>query len=94
MTKMGDSKKAKKGISVHQGVLLDMSTDGELIDIENMKETWSEYTLKDGTLLKVKPIIMEIRRLKSHHATNGDPVYFVKSTVITDTVVSANLKKK
>jgi hypothetical protein len=92
MGKMSNSKKARKGIPTLP-MYMDTS-DGELIDIKELDEKWSEYVLKDGTILRVKPVIMEIRRLKKQFAPNGDPVYAVKNTLLTEIKAPANLKRK
>ena len=94
MTKASDKRKARRGILTPQMMTIDPSTDGEIVDVDNMKESWSEFTLKDKTVLRLKPVLVEVRKLKNHFAANGDPVYFVKSTVVSDTKIPDNLKRK
>lgn len=36
---------------------------GKLMNITDSKESWSEYTLDDGTKIKVKYVVTEIRLL-------------------------------
>jgi hypothetical protein len=57
------------------------STDVEIVDT---KEAWSEYRLADGTVLRVKPVMLAISRVEGAEATNGEPVYNMKSTLVTD----------
>jgi hypothetical protein len=54
------------------------------VDVVESKETWSEYRLTDGTVLRVKPIMIEISRVDDPDGTNGEPVYNMRSTLITD----------
>jgi hypothetical protein len=82
----------KKGLPVPRMVLNPVDT--EFVDIDKVNEQWSEYVLKDGATIRLKPVIIEIRKAKNQFAPNGDPIYFVKSTVITDTKVPDSLKKK
>jgi len=86
--------KGKKDMPVPFPNLVLNQVDTEFVDIKELNEQWSEYTLKDGATIRLKPVIIEIRKAKNQFAPNGDPIYLVKSTVITDTKVPENLKKK
>ena len=94
MTKASDTRKKSKGVKTSQEIIVDPSADGELVDIKGMDENWSEYTLKDGSVIRIKPVVIEVRRMKEHYAPNNDPIYFIKSTVITDTTINQSLKRK
>ena len=54
------------------------------IDVLEAKEAWSEYRLADGTILRVKPIMISVTRLDDAKTTDGEPVYTMKSTLVTD----------
>jgi len=92
MTKSSTTRKAKKGIS-SSSLSIDPS-DNQLMDVDDRKEAWCEYTLNDKTIIRLKPVIIEVRKIKNQTAPNGDPIYFVKSTVITDTIIPEHLKRK
>jgi hypothetical protein len=68
--------------------------DGELMDIEKHNEQWSEFTLKDGATIRIKPVVIEIRKLRNQFNQSGEPVYLVKSAVVTDAKVPDSLRKK
>ena len=51
---------------------------GEDIDFEEKEEHWNVYTLKDGTTLKIKLILVGIKRLKKH-GPDGTPLYMINS---------------
>ena len=63
------------------------------VDVLEAKELWSEYRLADGTVLRIKPIMIAVSRLEGEHTLDGDPVYNMKSTVVTDLRVPQELKK-
>ena len=63
------------------------------VDVLEAKELWSEYRLSDGTVLRIKPIMIAVSRLEGEHTLDGDPVYNMKSTVVTDLRVPQELKK-
>jgi len=54
------------------------------IEVVEAREAWSEYRLADGTLLRVKPIMIAVSRVGDTESANGEPVYNLKSTLVTD----------
>ena len=62
-------------------VSLQASSEGEVL---SAKEAWSEYRLADGTVLRVKPIMIDVSRVSEAETADGDPVYNMRSTLVTD----------
>ena len=60
---------------------LQSSTEIEMLEA---KERWSEYRLADGTILRLKPVMIAIFRADGQTTPEGEPVYNMKSTLITD----------
>lgn len=54
------------------------------IEILDTKERWSEYRLADGTVLRLRPVMIAVFRADGQFTADGDPVYNMKSTLITD----------
>lgn len=54
------------------------------VEVLEAREAWSEYRLADGTVLRVKPIMIAVTRMDGAEASNGEPVYNMKSTLVTD----------
>ena len=48
------------------------------------KEAWSIYHLSDGTTLRIKPVMIAVFKADGEQSADGDPVYSMKSTLITD----------
>ena len=63
------------------------------VDALEAKEVWSEYRLADGTVLRIKPVMITISRVEGEHTIEGDPVYNMKSTLVTDVRAPQELKK-
>ena len=63
------------------------------VDVLEAKELWSEYRLADGTVLRIKPVMIAVSRVEGEHTLDGDPVYNMKSTVVTDLRAPQELKK-
>jgi hypothetical protein len=68
------------------------STQSE-IEMLEAKEVWSEYRLADGTRLRIKPVMIAVFRADGQHTADGEPVYNMKSTLITDVRAPAGLTK-
>ena len=58
--------------------------DANEIEMLEAKENWSVYRLADGTTLRIKPVMIAVFRADGQQGPAGEPVYNMKSTVITD----------
>jgi hypothetical protein len=63
------------------------------VDVLEAKEVWSEYRLADGTVLRIKPVMIAVSRIEGEHTLDGDPVYNMKSTLVTDLRAPQELRK-
>ena len=75
------------------GLGYDPTGKTEPVDIVAMKDGWSEYTLADGTVLRVKAVILDVRRAVDQYSANGDPVYIVQATIVNHAKAPEKLKK-
>jgi hypothetical protein len=64
------------------------------VEIKKTDEQWSTYTLKDGTQLRLRPVMVGVSLIKGKFNAAGEPVYEFKSGVIVDTKVPAKMKRK
>jgi hypothetical protein len=62
----------------------DSAQNSTEIEMLEAKERWSEYRLADGTTLRLKPVMIAIFRADGQYTPDGEPVYNMKSTLITD----------
>jgi hypothetical protein len=53
------------------------------VDVLDAKERWNEYRLSDGTTMRVKSVVIAVFR-DGQQTADGEPVYSMKSTLITD----------
>jgi hypothetical protein len=44
-------------------------------DVVGSKDGWSEYTLDDGTVIRSRAAIIDVKRAIHQYNTNGEPVY-------------------
>ena len=66
---------------------------GRSVDFESTGENWNQYKLEDGSVLKIKTVLMEVMRL-DHYSDNGDPTYQFVAQQIVAVQVADNLKRK
>ncbi|HEX4614939.1 MAG TPA: hypothetical protein VH230_03400 [Stellaceae bacterium] len=67
----------------------DAMQDANEIEMLEAKENWSIYRLADGSTLRIKPVMIAVFRAEGQQGPAGEPVYNMKSTVITDVRVSS-----
>ena len=63
------------------------------VEMLEAKERWNEYRLADGTTLRLKPVMIAVFRADGQCTPDGEPVYNMKSTLITDVRAPATLTK-
>ena len=67
------AKKPKTGVASQQPPLEIVPSD--YVDIVQSNELWSEFTLKDGTVLRLKPSLVEVRKQRNKFSADGNPIY-------------------
>ncbi len=55
-------------------------------------EHWNEYLADDGSVLRLKPVVTQVLRLKDRHDANGDPMYILHSTNVVTVSAPDNLR--
>jgi hypothetical protein len=62
----------------------DSSENTTEVEVLDAKERWNEYRLADGTTMRVKSVVIAVFREDNRQTAEGEPVYSMKSTLITD----------
>jgi len=73
--------------------LLGVEFDVSEVPVVKMQENFNEYTLEDGTVLKVKGSLMTVYRVENQFLPDGTPVYFAFLSPVTK-VESSPLTKE
>lgn len=76
---------------------LGASNDGsehEIIEVASSEETWSIYTLADGTVVRVKPVMAEFIRVVGKFTEEGEPIYLMKGGLVPSLRVPKRLMRK
>jgi hypothetical protein len=71
----------------------DKMCPGETIAFESTSEPFSQYTLADGTTVKVKTVLLDAVRLETFD-DKGEPVYQFQFQQVLAAVAPDNLKRK
>jgi hypothetical protein len=70
-------------------------SEGTEIAVRESKEPWTELTLDDGTILRVKSVVASVVRVDGQYDQEGNPVYLIKAAQATSVVkVPDALRKK
>jgi hypothetical protein len=72
----------------------DPSGKMEPIDIVSSKDGWSEYTLEDGTILRVKAALLDVKRAVDQYSIDGDPIYLINAALVNQVRAPDKLKQK
>mgnify|MGYP001098697598 CR=1 FL=1 len=59
--------------------------EAEDLDFTEEQESWNVYKLSDGTTLKIRIVLQEVKRLKKWKP-DGSPIYVIASTNIVRAV--------
>jgi hypothetical protein len=65
----------------------------ESVDIESSKEGWSEYTLADGTVIRAKGVLLDVKKMVGQYNADGEPIYELQLTMVNQARVPDKLKK-
>ena len=62
--------------------------DGTEVSVTETVERWTEVRLEDGTVLKLKPVVITVIRLDGQYDQQGNPMYAVQGgqTMVIGTV--------
>lgn len=64
------------------------------LEFETKGEPWTLYSLEDGTTIKMKVLLLDVRRIEGEYTANGNPVYQIETQYIMGIDAPDNLKKK
>ena len=83
---------ASPTISVQLGY--DPKGPSEPVDIVSSKDGWSEYTLSDGTVIRAKGVLLDVKKMTGQFNPEGEPIYVLQLTMVNQARVPEQLKKK
>jgi hypothetical protein len=65
----------------------------KIVPITKSAENWSEFTLADGSKVRLRPIVASVRHIVGQYNAQGDPVYVLQATMVVDTIAAENLRQ-
>ncbi len=63
------------------------------MNVVGLKEGWSEYTLEDGSTIRTKAPLIDVKKAVGQFNTNGDPIYVIQMTFVNTVIAPDHLKK-
>ena len=67
--------------------------EAQQVDFVAEKEDWTIYKLSDGTVLKIKVVLVNIVRTSEHDPMTGNPIYAISTQLIVNSSSPQHLKK-
>lgn len=56
--------------------------DGTEVGLIESVERWTELKLEDGSILRVKPTILNVTRIDGHYDPQGNPMYAIQGSQV------------
>jgi len=56
------------------------TVDGSEVSVTESVDRWSEIKLDDGTVLRIKPLVISVTRVDGRYDPQGNPMYAVQGT--------------
>lgn len=63
-------------------------------DVVASKDGWSEFTLSDGSVLRLKASLLDAKRAVDQYGPDGNPLYLFQFAIINQLIAPPNLRKK
>ena len=67
--------------------------DAVEVGIKESAERWTEIQLDDGTLIRIRPVVLTVFRIEGHYDQDGNPLYQVKANQVMTADAQEHLKK-
>lgn len=85
---------AEKRVKIPFPSPLSPPVDGSEVMASESTDRWSEVTMEDGTVMRIKPNVLSAVRIDGQYDQDGNPIYAVKAAhVISIISVPPHLKK-
>lgn len=82
------SGRRKKTIATPSG-----PAEAEVIDVNSSNENFNNYMLADGTVLKLKTVLVEVLRVDGMWDEEGNPAYVVKTKQVVTADSPSELRR-
>ena len=71
---------------------------GKIVGFKPLREEWSDYSLSDGTILRVKLVVTKIMRMQNADGSvafgpTGEPAYFFQNQNAVQVLTPAEYKQ-
>ena len=68
--------------------------EGTEVSFDIIRQNWNEYTLNDGTTIKLQTITTSIVRIDGEYSNQGDPIYVISTqNIVTASNIPAHMRK-
>lgn len=64
------------------------------VKIKEPDDTWTEVKLADGTILRLRHLLIDINRIEGQYGADGQPAYEIKGGTMLEVIAPSKLRKK
>lgn len=68
--------------------------EGVVVEVNEAQEHFNQYMLEDGTILRTKTLVVDVVRVDGVYDNDGNPLYYVKSSLLVTADSPDALKRK
>lgn len=76
--------KTKVKIMTSDGIVADKSAT--VVNFQTQKDEFSEYILEDGTVIKLKQVLVGVAKVDDETDKDGNPIYSIQTQTVASTV--------
>jgi hypothetical protein len=63
-------------------------------NVDSSKEGWSEYKIDDGTVIRTKAAIVDVKKVVDQYDLQGNPIYIYQFAIVSSVDSPKALKKR
>jgi hypothetical protein len=63
-------------------------------DITTSKEGWSEFNLDDGSVIRAKAVLLDVKKATGQYDSDGNPIYIMQFAFVSRLNTPDALKKR
>ena len=68
--------------------------DAVQVEVTQSKEPWTEYDLEDGSVLKLRNVLLDCTRVDNEYDQEGNPIYLLRVNGVVNIIAPPNLKQR
>lgn len=68
--------------------------DAVSVEVKKTSEPWTEYELEDGSVLKLRSVLLDCTRVENEYDPEGNPIYLLRVNGVLNVIAPQSLKQR